>query len=130
MASQADSVIDHAALLAGVDGNRRFLRELARLFLADCPLNLAEIKEAIRHSDAVALGRAAHKLKGSIGNFAAKNACAAVQRLETMGRDGNLDNAVEACGALESELALLNEELRRLTMNAPRRNSRRDKGGR
>jgi two-component system, sensor histidine kinase and response regulator len=130
IASQADSVIDHAALLAGVDGNRRFLRELARLFLADCPLHLAEIKEAIRHSDAVALGRAAHKLKGSIGNFAAKNAYAAAQRLEIMGRDGNLNNAAEACGALESELALLNEELRRLTMNAPRRNSRRDQGGR
>jgi hypothetical protein len=51
----------------------RFLRELARLFLADCPLHLAEIEEAIRPSDALALGRAAHKLKGSIGNFAAKN---------------------------------------------------------
>jgi hypothetical protein len=47
-----------------------------------------------------------------------------------MGRDGNLDNAVEARRALESELALLNEELRKLTMNSPRRNSRRDKGGR
>jgi two-component system, sensor histidine kinase and response regulator len=129
MASQADSVIDHAALLAGVDGNRRFLRELARLFLADCPLHLAEIEEAIRHGDALALARAAHKLKGSIGNFAAKNSYAAAQRLEIMGRDGNLDNAVEARRALESELALLNEELRKLTMNSPRRNSRRVKGG-
>jgi len=128
-ASRADSVIDHASLLAGVDGNRRFLRELVRLFLADCPVRLAEIKEAIRRSDVGALGRAAHTLKGSIGNCAAKNAYAAAQRLEIMGRDGNLDNAVEACGTLESELALLSEELRRLTGNSPKRNARMDKGG-
>ena len=31
--SHADGVIDHAALLAGVDGDRRLLRELVRLFL-------------------------------------------------------------------------------------------------
>jgi len=114
-ADQPDIVIDHAAILAGVDGNRRLLRELVRLFFADCPQRLAEIKEAIRRGDAVALGRAAHTLKGSVGNFAAKNAYAAAQRLEIMGRDGDLDTAGEACVTLESEVALLSEELRKLT---------------
>jgi two-component system, sensor histidine kinase and response regulator len=129
-AEQADGVIDHAALLAGVDGNRRLLREIVRLFLADCPQRLAEIKDAIRRGDAVALGRAAHTLKGSVGNFAAKNAFAAAQRLETMGRDGDLDTASDACVTLESELALLTEELRELTMSSSIRATRTDKGGR
>ena len=127
---QADGVIDHAALLAGVDGNRRLLLDLVRLFLTDCPQHVAEIKEAIRLSDAEALGRAAHTLKGSVGNFAAKNAFAAAQRLEIMGRDRDLDNASEACVTLEADLALLSEELRRLTRNSSTRKTRTDKGKR
>ena len=126
-ADQADGAIDHTALLAGVDGNRRVLRELVRLFLADCPRRLAEIKEAIRRGDAGALGRAAHALKGSVGNFAAKNAFAAAQRLEIMSRDIDLDNVGKACVTLESELALLSEELRKLTMNSSIRKTKTDK---
>jgi PAS domain S-box-containing protein len=126
-ADQADGAIDHMALLAGVDGNRRVLRELVRLFLADCPRRLAEIKEAIRRGDAGALGRAAHALKGSVGNFAAKNAFAAAQRLEIMSRDIDLDNVGKACVTLESELALLSEELRKLTMNSSIRKTKTDK---
>jgi PAS domain S-box-containing protein len=129
-ADQADGAIDHTALLAGVDGNRRILRELVRLFLADCPRRLAEIKEAIRRGDAGALGRAAHTLKGSVGNFAAKSAFAAAQRLEIMSRDIDLDNVGKACVTLESELALLSEELRKLTMNSSIRKTKTDKRGR
>jgi two-component system, sensor histidine kinase and response regulator len=119
--SHADGMIDHAALLAGVDGDRRLLREFVRLFLADCPKRLAEIKEAIRRGDAGALGRAAHTLKGSVGNFAAQKAFAASQRLENMGRDGELGSAGEACMTLESELKILSDELRRLTRKSSTR---------
>ena len=123
-------MIDHAALLAGVDGDRRLLREFVRLFLADCPQRLAEIKEAIRRGDAGALGRAAHTLKGSVGNFAAQKAFAASQQLENMGRDGDLDNAGEACVTLESELEILSDELRRLTRNSSTRKKQTHKDGR
>ncbi|MGE5820475.1 MAG: response regulator, partial [Deltaproteobacteria bacterium] len=128
--TQGSGVIDHAALLAGVDGNRRLLRELVHLFLADCPQRLVEIKEAVRRGNAEALRIAAHTLKGSVGNFAAKNAFAAAQRLEIMGRDGDLHTAGEACATHESELALLREELGRLTGNSPIRKRKMDKGGR
>jgi HPt (histidine-containing phosphotransfer) domain-containing protein len=77
-----------------------------------------EIKEAIRRGDAGTLERAAHTLKGSVGNFAARNAFTAAQRLELMCRDGNPDNGGEACVTLESELARLTEELRKLTRNS------------
>ena len=129
-AEQADDVIDHAALLAGVDGDRRLVRELIHLFLADCPQGLANIKDAIRCGDAEALGRAAHTLKGSVGNFARKSAFAAAQRLEIMGRDGNLDNAGKAFRTLESELARLTEELRKSIMNSSVRKIKTNKGGR
>ena len=116
-----DHVIDREALLAGVDGNRRLLRELVCLFLADSPQRLAEIKEAVRRSDAEALRTAAHKLKGSVGNFAAKQALAAAQRLEIMGRDRDLDKAGDAHMALESELARLTEGLTKLIRDSSMR---------
>jgi len=128
--SGGDGVVDRAALLAGVDGNRGLLRELVRLFLADCPRRRAEIKEAVRRGDAEALRKAAHTLKGSVGNFAAKQAFAAAQRLEIMGRDGELDKAGEARMALESELARLTEGLTKLTRDSSTRKKKTGKGGR
>lgn len=129
-ARQADEIIDQVALLAGVDGNRRLLHKMVRLFLADGPQQLTKIKEAIRQGDAVALGRAAHALKGSVGNFAAKSAFAAAERLETMGRTGDLAAAGDACETLESELALLTGALRKVTMSSSLRKKRTDKAGR
>ena len=128
--TQEDGVIDGAALLAGVDGNRRLLRELVRLFLADCPRRLAGIKEAVRRGDAEALRIEAHTLKGSVGNFAAKQALAAAQRLEIMGRDGDLDKAGDACMELESVLARLTEGLTKLTRDSSMRNRKTGNAGR
>jgi len=127
--TEGDDVIDRTALLAGVDGNLRLLRELVRLFLADYPQRLAEINEATRRGDAEALRITAHTLKGSIGNFAAKKAFEAAQRLEIMGRERNLANAAEARMTLESELARLIEELRNLTTNSSIRKTKRNKHG-
>jgi two-component system, sensor histidine kinase and response regulator len=129
-AGRAGGIIDHVALLAGVDGNRRLLGEIVRLFLTDCPQHLTKIKETIRNGDAAALGRAAHALKGSIGNFGAKSAFAAAERLETMGRTGDLAAASDACVTLESELALLTEALGKLTMSSSLRAKRTNKAGR
>jgi PAS domain S-box-containing protein len=127
-ADRADRKIDEVALLAGVDGNRRLLREMVRVFLADYPQRLAEIKEVVRRGNAVGLERAAHTLKGSVGNFAASNAFSAAQQLETMAREGDLHTAREICGTLESELALLAEELRKLTMSSSTQTKRTKKG--
>jgi PAS domain S-box-containing protein len=127
---QAEGKIDHKVLLAGVDGNRRLLREMVRLFLADYPARLAEIKEALNGRDGVALERAAHALKGSVGNFAAKDAFAAAQHLESTARKRDLDAAGPACGKLERELALLSEELRNLSVSLSTRTPRMRKGDR
>jgi len=111
---ERQSVIDHDALVDGFGDSRGLLKKIVRLFLADYPARVKEIKQSIRRRDATALARAAHALKGSVGNFAAKEAFAVAQRLENIGRNGQLDTAGEACIALESELALVSKELRRL----------------
>jgi len=101
-------------LLESFDGSRSLLKKIARLFLADYPRRVEEIKQGISRGDATALERAAHALKGSIGNFAAKEAFTIAQQLENMGRNRQLDTAGEACMTLESELALVSKELGRL----------------
>lgn len=128
-ADEAGSVIDLSALLAGVDGDRQLLRELVRLFLADYPQRLAEIKEAIHHGDAGALGRAAHALKGAVGNFEKNNAFVAAQHLETMGKEGDLHTADEALVTLESKLATLDKHLRKLNSSARRTKTASRKNG-
>ena len=126
----AEQVINHAALLQGVDGSRRLLNQIVRLFLADYPRRVAEIKDAIHRGDANALARVAHTLKGSIGNIAAKNAIAIAQRLETMGRNRKLNDAGQECIALELELARVSKDLRRLTKNSsPKHNPGERLGG-
>jgi len=120
MTKKADSGIDLAALLEGVDGNRRLLRELARLFLADYPRHLAQIKDALRVGDAEALAKTAHTLKGAVGNFGAQKAAAAAQVMEVHGRSGELRAASDAYGTLESELTRLAEELQKMAMKSPK----------
>ncbi len=58
------------------------------------------------------------KLKGSIGNLAAKDAFACAQRLEIAANNGDLTAASEAAVVLESELALLAKELRTLIVSS------------
>jgi CheY-like chemotaxis protein/HPt (histidine-containing phosphotransfer) domain-containing protein len=124
-ASEAD-VIDEAALLAGIDGNRQILRELVRLFLGDFPQRMAEIKQAINRGDGEAVARAAHTLKGSVGNFAAQTAFAAAQNMEAVGKSGNLDVAKQAFLTLEAELALLAARLRKTTKRSSVRTTKKD----
>jgi CheY-like chemotaxis protein len=117
---QKHSVIDHASLLDAFDGSRSLLNKVVRLFLADYPKRMEEIKQSIDRSDSTALTRAAHGLKGSVGTFAAKGAFAIAQRLETMGKNGQLHNAGREFVALESELKLLSKELKRITSERTR----------
>lgn len=119
--ASADTMVDEAAILSGMDGNRRLLRDLTRIFLADYPKQLAEIKTAIQAADAERLRRAAHGLKGSVGNFGAKKAFETASQLETMGKTGKLDAAPGTYPALESELSQLTRELKKLTMNSRER---------
>ena len=80
---------------------------MAGLFLEELPQGLAAIREAISRRDARNLERAAHALKGSVGNFVAQRAFDAALELEMMGREGNLEGVDEAFANLERELARL-----------------------
>jgi hypothetical protein len=57
-------------------------------------------------------------LKGAVGNFDPKTAFAAVQQLEGLARTGQLQNVDTAYLAMESELKVLTDALRKMNSRA------------
>jgi HPt (histidine-containing phosphotransfer) domain-containing protein len=106
-AGPARAVLDVGAALGRLGGDRGLLRELAGLFREQVPAWMADIREGILRQDARRVLRAAHSLKGSAGTFAAGAAAEAAQRLEALGRRGDLGGAPEALAALEAEVERL-----------------------
>jgi signal transduction histidine kinase/CheY-like chemotaxis protein/ligand-binding sensor domain-containing protein len=102
-----DDCIDWQAAWANLEGDRQLMGELARLFLDDLPKQMQAIRQAAKKTQSYDLERAAHRLKGSVGNFAAKPAFEAAFQLEKIARQGDLDKVPEALSALESQIARL-----------------------
>ena len=92
-------------------GTLNLLKEIIEIFLDDHPNQMKQIQEGISSGDAVVLEHAAHSLKGSVGNFAAKRTYDAAYRLEVRGREENLEEANEALGDLEKEIEGLKDGL-------------------
>jgi HPt (histidine-containing phosphotransfer) domain-containing protein len=112
-------VLDQATAWDRVEGDRELLEELVQAFLDDYPKLLARIRSAIAAGDTATLHRSAHALKGAVGIFGAAAAAEAALRLETMGREGVLDGAADACGALDAELPRVRQALTELLANGP-----------
>lgn len=106
-----EGIINLAAALERVGGDVELLEEVAQVFLDNAPDQVAQIRKAAEAGDGVALERAAHALKGSVGNFGAEAAFQAALRLEKMGRSGDLTGVQEACAALEAEMKRLRPAL-------------------
>jgi two-component system sensor histidine kinase/response regulator len=106
-APEEHDILDRKTLWERVAGDADLLREIIEIFLVDCPERLMELREALTHQDCAALERAAHRLKGALGNISANNAVAAARRVETAARAGDVHAATEALTRLEDELARL-----------------------
>ena len=79
-----------------------FIGELVETFFEEAPGLLAEIKRALDEGDAEAFRRAAHSLKSNGDSFGATRLAALARELETMGRDGRLDEARPKLPQLEA----------------------------
>jgi len=97
--------VDLNAALQVVGGDRELLRESVDLFLKeDCPRRLKELREGIEQQDAQAVRAGAHSIKGASLSFGGQVVGAMAQRLEQMGREGNLAGADMLLEKLEVEL--------------------------
>ena len=87
------------------------MQEIIELFFDEIPRLLSAIHESLVRRDAKALERAAHTLKGAMGNLSAKEAFAAALRLEMLGRGGDLTDVEEIYAELEKAISRLKSVL-------------------
>jgi HPt (histidine-containing phosphotransfer) domain-containing protein len=113
-------VFDQQEALSRARGQRALLRQIADLFLADCPGLLDQIRSAISTRDFPTLERAAHRLKGTAANLSAHRVVEVAQRLEEIGREGLFADADLTCAELEAELIRLERALETLTAEGVR----------
>ena len=106
--------MDAGRLMQNLGGDVELARELVGMFREDYPPLLAEVCSALEGKDARGVARAAHALKGLVGNFFARDALAATAALEEAGRQGDLQKAEELCERLGAEIAGLEQALARL----------------
>jgi CheY-like chemotaxis protein/HPt (histidine-containing phosphotransfer) domain-containing protein len=111
MPASTREILNVAALLSQVGGDRSLLRQLIAIFLADSPNGLARIQDALEHRDLDALKRAAHAFRGSVSIFAAPAAVHSAVELETISRDGNLPGAEDAFARLQDDVRRLQKAL-------------------
>jgi CheY-like chemotaxis protein/HPt (histidine-containing phosphotransfer) domain-containing protein len=115
---EAAVAFDREKILASVDGDRELLKEVVGMFLEDYPKTMAEIRAAIDGGDPQRLNRAAHSLKGSVGNFGARATFDAAFRLEMMGKDNDIGGATAVYSALAEEMERLEKALEELAGGA------------
>jgi signal transduction histidine kinase/CheY-like chemotaxis protein len=113
-ARPATSSFDLADLERSMDGDQALVREVVKIFLEDCPLQMAAIKAAVDARNAAQIRATAHALKGSAGYLRATLVFEAARALEAIGREGVLARADTLHQRLVAETTRLVEELRKL----------------
>ena len=82
--SEPPQVIDFELAGKNVPGGDRVLRELASLFLGECPRLLKELKNGVEKDDVTSAQRAAHTLKSNATIFAATPLAEKAARIEKL----------------------------------------------
>jgi two-component system sensor histidine kinase/response regulator len=105
--------IDRADVLRRLGDDEDLFTEVVRLFLDDCPVRMAAIKDAVDRDDGDGIRKTAHALKGAAGNLSATGLFAAASVLERLGADGRLEATRPAWRQLVAEAAMAMDALRR-----------------
>jgi len=105
--SSEEPIADLPGSLARMGGDRTLLGAVIRFFFEDYPAMLDKIRVAVGESNAHALERSAHALKGLAANFGATQVISLTAALEQMGRSGELANSLATFKKLEPAIAAL-----------------------
>jgi HPt (histidine-containing phosphotransfer) domain-containing protein len=95
-------------------GDEMFVAELIGIFLADAPRMLAEMRRALELGDATTLRRVAHSLKSNSRDFGAEALAQVCLTMETLGKEGKLDGAMDKLTEAETEYGRVANALHRL----------------
>ncbi|HUU30040.1 MAG TPA: PAS domain S-box protein [archaeon] len=106
--------LDKEAILRHVDGDKELLRQVTELFLEITPGIMNDLNQAIEKGNFKKVESLAHTLKGSVGNFAARDAVDMALSLEKSGRAGDLVQAKKNYLRLKTVIESLYRALKEL----------------
>jgi CheY-like chemotaxis protein/HPt (histidine-containing phosphotransfer) domain-containing protein len=109
--SAGPPVLDFAAALDRVDGDRELLENLMGMFAGECSRDIAEIRKSLEARDMGQLERLAHTLKGASASLAAGRVADAAFALEKQARTGEVGNAEKLLEILLAEINRLLPEI-------------------
>ena len=102
---------DPSEAMSVVAGDRQLLADMVGLFCAESPRMLGAIRESVRDGDGTALARAAHALKGSVGNFGKSESHRMAAALEKKGVAEAMEGADAQFESLERMISRLERDL-------------------
>ncbi|MBI5516836.1 MAG: Hpt domain-containing protein [Deltaproteobacteria bacterium] len=95
-------LFDESAALERVGDDRELLGDLLGIFLEECPAQISALEAAVNASDAGALTRAAHAVKGGLLSIGAEAPAAHARALEALGRSGTTEGAAAGLSTLQA----------------------------
>ena len=107
-AAEAPAIFDECGFLGRLMDDRALAVEVMDGFLADCPLQLALLRERLDEADVKGSRRQAHKLKGAAASVSAEGVRASALEMEKAATAGDLDS-------VRNLLPHVAEEFRRLS---------------
>lgn len=112
MPAAEHQTFDREALLDRLDGDIRLACELVTTYLEESPEMRAGLRDALKSRDPERIERAAHSLRGALAAVSAPAAAHLADRLESGARDGDRPAGRSDGVEIESQLDLLERELR------------------
>jgi HPt (histidine-containing phosphotransfer) domain-containing protein len=108
-----------SAMIERLGGDEELARQLAELFVLECPRMMTEVRDSVAGGDADRVRRAAHAFKGSVGNFTDDAPTTTAFEMEVMGMDGRIEQMPALLARLESEVSGFLDALRRYEQGQP-----------
>jgi len=108
-------VLDRAALLERIDGDRHLLLEIAELFSQNCGALMASIREAMASRTADKFAYDVHTLRGMFRSLSATAAQEVAGELEEVDLQDEPEKVTAIYASLEQEVQELRSELAKLT---------------
>jgi HPt (histidine-containing phosphotransfer) domain-containing protein len=115
-ADDAVPLLDLDGMLDNLNHDLELIMGIADVFLADVDSELEALQLAVAAGEAEAVYRAAHSLRGMVGNFGAGPAVAVLNRLEKNAQAGDVGDAAAMRNEADALVRRLAAEVRSLRM--------------
>lgn len=94
-------IVDFEKALTQVPGGIDVLRDLAKIFLGECPKLMQDLRKGLADSDSALAQRAAHTIKGAARILAANQLIEISGELELAAKNKDLDTVQSRLGEIE-----------------------------